>query len=83
MLSLKNLLWLAGFAAASTQVHDASFTPDHVLVATYEPETIACNIRDSVLINGTSPGPTLYMKEGRTTWIRVWNKIPDQNFTIV
>lgn len=57
--------------------------PDYVLVATAENVTINCQSRYSVVFNGTTPGPSLYMKENYTTWVRVYNKIPDQNLTAV
>lgn len=45
--------------------------PDYELVATARNITINCQTRWSVVFNGTSPGPTLYMKENYTTWVRV------------
>lgn len=60
-----------------------SAAPDYVLVATAQNLTINCQTRYSVVLNGTSPGPPLYMKEGQTTWIRVFNHIEDQNVTVV
>lgn len=63
--------------------HDATHQPDQVLVATAENVTIACESRYSVLFNGTTPGPVLYLKEGQTTWIRVYNHIPNENLTVV
>ena len=61
----------------------ADYTPDYVLVATAQNITINCISRYSVVFNGTSPGPPLYLKEGETTWVRVYNEIPDQNVTVV
>ncbi|KAG8627880.1 hypothetical protein KVT40_003753 [Elsinoe batatas] len=43
---------------------------------------IACEKRVSVVFNGTSPGPTLRLNEGKTTWIRVYNRLGDQNLTV-
>jgi L-ascorbate oxidase len=57
--------------------------PDYVLVATAADITINCQHRYSVIFNGTSPGPPLYMREGSTTWVRVYNNIEDQNLTVV
>ncbi|KAJ4292068.1 hypothetical protein N0V90_009967 [Kalmusia sp. IMI 367209] len=62
--------------------HDASWSPHTVLYATAANITIDCQSRYSVLLNGSSPGPTLYLKEGETTWIRVYNHIPDHNLTV-
>ena len=77
------LAWLIGLISASTVIHDAEFTPDHVLVATLEAQNVNCEVRSSVLINGTSPGPTIDLRENHTTWIRVWNRMPDDNLTMV
>ncbi|KAG9775150.1 L-ascorbate oxidase, partial [Aureobasidium melanogenum] len=55
---------------------------DYVLVATAKNITINCETRYSVVFNGTTPGPALYMKENHATWVRVYNKIPDQNLTV-
>lgn len=69
---------LAGF-----HLHDASFQPDYILVATAQNVLNNCESRYSVILNGTSPGPTLHMREGHTTWVRVYNNIEDQNLTVV
>lgn len=58
-------------------------SPDYVLVGTAANHTINCQQRYSVIFNGTSPGPPLYMKENYTTWVRVYNHIQDQNLTVV
>ena len=60
-----------------------SAEPDYVLVATAQDLNINCQTRYSVVLNGTSPGPPLYMKEGQSTWIRVFNHIKDENVTVV
>ncbi|KAF2117913.1 Cupredoxin [Lophiotrema nucula] len=77
---------LLGFWTAAVEAtlrrHDASWAPDSVLYATAANISIDCQSRYSVLLNGTSPGPTLYLEEGKTTWIRVYNKIPDHNLTV-
>lgn len=59
------------------------YTPDYVLSATAENVTINCVSRYSVVFNGTAPGPPLHMRENHTTWVRVYNNIPDQNLTVV
>ncbi|KAK1520268.1 L-ascorbate oxidase [Colletotrichum costaricense] len=64
------------------QKHGASFTPDFVLKMTYENVSIGCQTRMSALINGTLFGPTLRLKPGRRSWIRVYNDMPDHNATI-
>ena len=67
---------------ASFHKHDASFEPDIILRATAQNISIDCESRHSVVLNGSSPGPTLYLKEGFTTWIRVYNDITDDNVTV-
>lgn len=62
--------------------HDASFNPDHVLRLTYENVSIGCHTRMSALVNGTLYGPTLRLKAGRRSWIRVYNDMPEHNATI-
>ncbi|KAK2616565.1 Multicopper oxidase aurL2 [Conoideocrella luteorostrata] len=73
---------LAGTALAEFQVHNATFKPEYVLEATLSDIKINCNTRRSVVLNGTSPGPTLHLREGHTTWVRVYNRMSDQNITI-
>ena len=68
---------------AELKVHDSSWSPDYVLYGTAKNVSIACESRYSVLLNGTSPGPPLYLEEGKTTWIRVYNQIPNSNLTVV
>lgn len=63
-------------------VHDASFVPDEVLRITEEVIDIGCESRLTVLVNGTSPGPTLRLKAGKTTWIRVYNDMDHWNTTM-
>jgi L-ascorbate oxidase len=59
--------------------HDDSFVPDHVLVVTYENISIGCQTRPSVVINGTSPGPEIRLKAGKTSWIRVYNHMTHED----
>jgi len=63
--------------------HDSDWQPEYVLVATAQNITINCESRYSVTFNQTSPGPALRLQEGKTTWVRVWNRIPDNNVTVV
>ncbi|KAJ9612566.1 hypothetical protein H2200_004163 [Cladophialophora chaetospira] len=56
--------------------------PDYVLVGTAENITINCQPRYSVIFNGTTPGPPLYLRENYTTWVRVYNKIENENLTV-
>ncbi|TQN67917.1 Multicopper oxidase aurL2 [Colletotrichum shisoi] len=64
------------------KAHGHSFVPDHVLRLTYENVSIACQTRPSALINGTLLGPTLRLKPGQRSWIRVYNDMKDHNATI-
>lgn len=64
--------------------HDETFTPHFVLRVTEEPFTQSCITKQNViLVNGTSPGPELRLKEGRVYWIRVFNDMDKQNLTMV
>ncbi|KAK2041127.1 L-ascorbate oxidase [Colletotrichum somersetense] len=62
--------------------HDDGFVPDHVLRVTYEDVKIACQTRPSVLVNGSVVGPTLRLKPGRRSWIRVYNDMEEYNTTM-
>lgn len=63
--------------------HNGTFVPEFILRATAQNVSHACITRLSVLLNGTSPGPELRLTPGITSWIRVYNDIPDQNLTVV
>ena len=54
-----------------------------MLIGTAQNITANCESRYSVVFNGTSPGPVLQLEEGKTTWVRVYNEIPDKNLTVV
>jgi hypothetical protein len=77
------LLLLIRSVVSTSCVHDNSFHPDYILRATAQNISVACQSRYSVVINETSPGPAIYMEEGKTTWVRVYNDMPDQNLTVV
>ncbi|KAK5169184.1 uncharacterized protein LTR77_006493 [Saxophila tyrrhenica] len=62
--------------------HGPDFVPDHILRLTYEEVNIGCQTRPSVLVNGSLPGPTLRLKPGKTSWIRVYNDMEDYNTTM-
>ncbi|KAL2678514.1 Multicopper oxidase aurL2 [[Neocosmospora] mangrovei] len=82
---LSNILALLPFltgALAGYLVHDGNFVPDYVLEATLEEIQIDCKPRLSVVFNGTYPGPTLNLREGQTTWIRVYNRMAHKNVTV-
>ena len=83
MILLFVLLLLLEFTKATAVVHDDTFTPHVILRATARSVSQACINRVSALVNGTSPGPEIRLKEGRTTWIRVYNDMNDRNLTMV
>lgn len=82
-IRLALLLSLATAIVGSVVHHDDSFQPDYTLRVTAQDYTEACNTRYSVLVNGTSPGPELRLKEGQVSWIRVYNDMKDDNTTMV
>ncbi|EEA25167.1 hypothetical protein TMatcc_006611 [Talaromyces marneffei ATCC 18224] len=80
---LHTLLAMLPLIMALRQVrHDSNFKPDYVLRITAENITTACRTRLSAVVNRTLPGPTLYLKENQTTWIRVYNDLPSDNSTL-
>lgn len=74
---------LGSALAGRVAEHGQSFHPDYVLRITEETVPIACQLRKSVLVNGTSPGPEIRLKPGSTTWIRVYNDMDALNTTMV
>ncbi|KAH8703085.1 putative multi-copper oxidase [Talaromyces proteolyticus] len=62
--------------------HDSNFQPDYILRVGEETTSAACRTRLSAVVNGTTPGPTLYMKENQTTWVRVYNDFRSENLTM-
>ncbi|KAK0744311.1 Cupredoxin [Apiosordaria backusii] len=73
--------WLPA-ALAEMVTHDASFHPDHILRVTVAQVPSACESRTNIVVNGTSPGPALHILPGTSSWIRVYNDMPDQNLTM-
>ena len=64
--------------------HGEDFVPDIILRVTQVNISQPCvPERPVVLVNGTYPGPPIYLDEGKTTWIRVYNDIPTSNTTMV
>ncbi|KAL4917426.1 Cupredoxin [Aspergillus aurantiobrunneus] len=80
--SLVLLLGLATATRASLVRHDPSFQPAHTLRVTADTYSEACSERYSVLVNGSSPGPELRLREGEVSWIRVYNDMTDANTTM-
>ncbi|CAI7632070.1 unnamed protein product [Penicillium pancosmium] len=64
-IGLTLLFGLATASLGSVFLHDDSFQPDHILRVTAENYREACTTRYSVLVNGSSPGPELRLKEGQ------------------
>lgn len=82
-LLLALLALLASTVSAFRLVkHDESFTPDIVLRVSLATIQLDCQPRLSVVVNGTYPGPPIYLEPGVTTWIRVYNDA-DVNSTMV
>lgn len=78
------LSFCATITEAVLHVHDNTFVPDAILRITAENLAQSClPPKSTILINGTAPGPELRLQEGRTTWIRVYNDMQDQNLTMV
>ena len=63
--------------------HDGEFVPDHVLRVSTRNISVACETRQSAVVNGTSPGPELRIPSGQRTWIRVYNDLEQANLTMV
>ncbi|KAK4643207.1 Ascorbate oxidase (AO)-like protein [Podospora bellae-mahoneyi] len=78
-------LWLGSWlpaALAEMVTHDHNFHPDHILRVTEAQVPLSCESRTDILVNGTSPGPALHILPGTSSWIRVYNDMPDQNLTM-
>jgi L-ascorbate oxidase len=74
---------LLSVLADGIYTHDSTFHPDHVLRVSERNISVACESRYSVVVNGTSPGPPLRLKAGKTSWIRVYNDMSNNNLTMV
>ena len=59
-----------------------AWQPDHILRISNGTLAADCTPRMSTLINGTSPGPAIRVKEGDHVWIRVYNDMVDSNTTL-
>jgi hypothetical protein len=75
--------WLPALAFAETVVHGENFWPDHVLRVSIAEVPSGCESREGLVVNGTSPGPTIRLLAGVSSWIRVYNDMIDQNLTMV
>ncbi|KAH7408030.1 putative laccase [Cadophora sp. MPI-SDFR-AT-0126] len=72
-----------GHVLADTTCHDETFIPDAILRVTEAPLAQSCYpSKPTILVNGTSPGPALKIKEGYTYWIRVYNDMEHNNLTM-
>jgi len=84
-LILEVCLALAAFlsTAASRHItHGSNFQPDYILRVSEQVFAVACVTRPSTLVNGTSPGPAIYLREDQPTWIRVYNDLEVENTTM-
>lgn len=69
-----SFLSLLPFVSATRLVkHDVNFVPDIILRVTVDTINLNCQERISTLVNGTYPGPPIYLEPEQTTWIRVYN----------
>lgn len=59
-----------------------AFVPDYVLRVSVGTIQQDCQPRLSTLVNGTYPGPPIYLEPDVITWIRVYNDA-DVNATMV
>lgn len=74
---------LASSVTCQSTSNDTNFVPDLILRVSKQNISQACiDKADVALINGTSPGPRINLKEGATTTIRVYNDVLDQNVTM-
>ncbi|CZT13954.1 related to laccase precursor [Rhynchosporium agropyri] len=79
------LIFASSLSLTSAEVvcHDETFVPDAILRITEAPLAQSClPSKPTVLVNGTSPGPALRLKEGTRYWIRVYNDMSDKNLTM-
>ncbi len=77
------LALISGADATKLVKHDASFNPDIVLRVSSENIILdSGQPRLSTLVNGSYPGPPIYLEPEKMTWIRVYNDA-DVNTTIV
>ncbi|KAL2162323.1 hypothetical protein VTH06DRAFT_7236 [Thermothelomyces fergusii] len=81
-LSLLLVQLLSIPVSAGTHVHDEHFIPDHVLRVSTAQVPSACEIREDIVVNGTSPGPAIHLLPGAKTWIRVYNDMSDRNLSM-
>lgn len=84
--TIAQCLWLAQgllVPLITAAGHAKGFVPDFVLHVSLAEINVACSTRMSVVVNGTSPGPAIHLPAGKTSWIRVYNDMPDTNFTMV
>jgi hypothetical protein len=65
-------------------MHDEMFVPDLVLRVTLADVSQPCvPTKEVALVNGTSPGPAIYLEERKTMWICVYNDMKNPNLTMV
>ena len=60
----------------------SAWQPDWILRVSNDTIAADCTARSSTIVNGTSPGPTIRVKEGDHIWIRVYNDMLHSNTTM-
>ncbi|PLB44503.1 L-ascorbate oxidase [Aspergillus steynii IBT 23096] len=77
------LLTLASCYTGVQQVrHDDTFQPHYILRVSEKEVSIACRSRLTALVNGTTPGPSIHLRENQTSWVRVYNDFTSDNLTM-
>lgn len=59
-----------------------AWQPDYILRISNDTIAADCTARRSTVINGTSPGPEIRVKEGDHVWVRVYNDMEESNTTL-
>ncbi|MBW0519143.1 hypothetical protein O181_058858 [Austropuccinia psidii MF-1] len=72
-------LFFIGFWVSVLSLH---WSPDTVLIVSQKSLSADCNLRPSIVINQSSPGPELRFNENQRLWIRVINQLDNQPLTI-
>ena len=64
-------------------IHDDSFRLDAILHVNMQNISVGGINRLTTLVNGSLPGPELRFSEGRPVWVRVYNRMEENNLTMV
>ena len=68
---------------STAMIHDDSFTPDAILHVNMQNISVGGINRLTTLVNGSLPGPELRFSEGQPVWVRVYNRMEENNLTMV